>query len=256
MRPALTLAALATAAFLPAAYAQDTAVPAAGLKDLIASDREAFNEAVADYLLENPEVIIEAMKVLQTREDDAAARRDLDMLAENRDAIFNNASDWSGGNLQGDVVLVEFMDYRCGYCHKAFEEVEQLVKSDGNIRFVLKEFPVLGDQSVLAAQFAIAVKMLHGDEVYKKAHDALFAMRGDMTPETLARVATDLGLDPGPLLAKAATPEVQAVIDANYALADTMAINGTPTFVIDDAMVRGYVPLDGMRQIVERQRKG
>lgn len=249
MRPALALAALLTAVSVPA-------VKAESLKDMIAAEPEVFNDAVADYLLANPEIIIEAMKVLQSREDDAAASRDIDMLAANRDAIFNNAADWSGGNLQGDVVLVEFMDYRCGYCHKAFEEVEELVKSDGNIRFVLKEFPVLGDQSVLAAKFAIAVKMLHGDEAYKKAHDALFAMRGDMTPETLTRLAEGLGYDGAALLAKAAAPEVQAVIDANYALADTMAINGTPTFVIDDAMVRGYVPLDGMRQIVERQRKG
>lgn len=249
MRPALALAALLTAVSVPA-------VKAESLKDMIAAEPEVFNDAVADYLLANPEIIIEAMKVLQSREDDAAASRDIDMLAANRDAIFNNAADWSGGNLQGDVVLVEFMDYRCGYCHKAFEEVEELVKSDGNIRFVLKEFPVLGEQSVLAAKFAIAVKMLHGDEAYKKAHDALFAMRGDMTPDTLTRLAEGLGHDGAALLAKAATPEVQAVIDANYALADIMAINGTPTFVIDDAMVRGYVPLDGMRQIVERQRKG
>ncbi|NPD16149.1 DsbA family protein [Xinfangfangia sp. D13-10-4-6] len=249
MRPALTLAALFTAVTFSAAQAE-------GLKDMIASEPEVFNQAVADYLLENPEIILEAMKVLQSREDDASAQRDIDMLAENRDAIFNNANDWAGGNLQGDVTVVEFMDYRCGYCHKAFAEVEELVKTDGNIRFVLKEFPVLGEQSVLAAKFAIAVRMIHGDEAYKKAHDALFAMRGDMTPESLSRVATDMGLDPAAILAKAETPEVQAVIEANYALADKMAINGTPTFVIDDAMVRGYVPLDGMRQIVERQREG
>lgn len=249
MRSALALAALLTAAHIPAAGAES-------LKEMIAAEPEAFNEAVADYLMENPEIIIEAMKVLQSREDDAAAQRDVDMLAANRDAIFNNTSDWSGGNLQGDVVLVEFMDYRCGYCHKAYEEVEELVKSDGNIRFVLKEFPVLGDQSVLASKFAIAVRMLHGDEAYKKAHDALFAMRGDMTPETLTRLAGGLGFDGAAVLAKAGSPEVQAVIDANYALADTMAINGTPTFVIEDAMVRGYVPLDGMRQIVARAREG
>ncbi|WP_112309119.1 DsbA family protein [Pseudogemmobacter bohemicus] len=249
MRPALALAALLTAVSVPA-------VKAESLKEMIAAEPEAFNEAVADYLLSNPEIIIEAMKVLQTREDDAAAVRDIEMLAANREAIFNSAADWAGGNLQGDVVMVEFMDYRCGYCQKAYAEVEELVKSDGNIRFVLKEFPVLGDQSVLASKFAIAVRMLHGDDAYKKAHDALFTMRGEMSPETLTRLAEELGFDGAVLLAKAATPEVQAVIDANYALADTLQINGTPTFVLEGAMVRGYVPLDGMRQIVERQREG
>lgn len=247
MRLALTLAA-ALSAPLPAL--------AEGLTDMTEAERAAFGEAVRDYLLENPEVIIDAMKVLQTREDKAAAEQDLLMLAENRETIFNNPNDWAGGNLAGDITVVEFMDYRCGYCHKAFQEVEELVASDGNIRFVLKEFPVLGEQSVLAAKFAISVRMLHGDEAYKAAHDALFAMRGDMTTESLSRLAGQLGHDPAGILVQMEAPEVQAVIDETYALADLMEINGTPTFVIDEAMVRGYVPLDGMRQIVERQREG
>lgn len=247
MRLALTLAA-ALSAPLPAL--------AEGLTDMTEAERAAFGEAVRDYLLENPEVIIDAMKVLQTREDKAAAEQDLLMLAENRETIFNNPNDWAGGNLAGDITVVEFMDYRCGYCHKAFQEVEELVASDGNIRFVLKEFPVLGEQSVLASKFAISVRMLHGDEAYKAAHDALFAMRGDMTTESLSRLAGQLGHDPAGILVQMEAPEVQAVIDETYALADLMEINGTPTFVIDEAMVRGYVPLDGMRQIVERQREG
>ncbi|VDC33053.1 DsbA family protein [Pseudogemmobacter humi] len=247
MRLALTLAAALSAPF-PAL--------AEGLTDMTEAERAAFGEAVRDYLLENPEVIIDAMKVLQTREDKAAAEQDLLMLAENRETIFNNPNDWAGGNLAGDITVVEFMDYRCGYCHKAFQEVEELVASDGNIRFVLKEFPVLGEQSVLAAKFAISVRMLHGDAAYKAAHDALFAMRGDMTIESLSRLAGQLGHDPAGILVQMEAPEVQAMIDETYALAETMQINGTPTFVIDEAMVRGYVPLDGMRQIVLRQREG
>ena len=247
MRLALTLAAALTAP-IPAL--------AEGLTDMTEAERAAFGEAVRDYLLENPEVIIDAMKVLQTREDKAAAEQDLLMLAENRETIFNNPNDWAGGNLAGDITVVEFMDYRCGYCHKAFQEVEELVASDGNIRFVLKEFPVLGEQSVLAAKFAISVRMLHGDAAYKAAHDALFAMRGDMTIESLSRLAGQLGHDPAGILVQMEAPEVQAMIDETYALAETMQINGTPTFVIDEAMVRGYVPLDGMRQIVLRQREG
>lgn len=240
---------------IAAAVLAASPVLADGLTDMTDAERAAFREEVKAYLMENPDVIIEAMTVLQEREDAAAADRDLQMMAENKDAIFNSATDWVGGNPQGDITLVEFMDYRCGYCRKAYEEVEELVKSDGNIRFVMKEFPILGEQSLLSSQFALAVKMLYGEEAYKAAHDALITLRGDATPETLATLATQLGHDPAAVAAKMADPAVMDVIKANHELATTMEINGTPTFVIDETMVRGYVPLDGMRQIVDGQRK-
>jgi protein-disulfide isomerase len=239
---------------IAAALLAASPVLADGLTDMTDSERAAFREEVKAYLLENPDVIIEAMTVMQEREDAAAAERDLQMLADNKAAIYENGNDWVGGNPQGDITLVEFMDYRCGYCRKAYEEVEELVKSDGNIRFVMKEFPILGEQSLLSSQFAIAVKMLYGEEAYKAAHDALITLRGDATPETLATLAAQLGHDPAAVAAKMAEPDVMDIIKANHALATTMEINGTPTFVVDQTMVRGYVPLDGMRQIVEGQR--
>lgn len=245
MRLALPLVATLTA----------TSALAGGLGEMTDAERDAFRAEVKAYLMENPEVIVEAMTELQVRDDRAAANRDLQMLAEQKDAIYNSPDDWVGGNPDGDITVVEFMDYRCGYCRKAYEETEELVKSDGNIRFVLKEFPILGEQSVLSAQFAIAIKMLYGADAYKAAHDALITLRGDATAETLARLATDLGHDAAAVADQMAKPEVMAVIEANHALAQTMEINGTPTFVIDQTMVRGYVPLDGMRDIVEGQRQ-
>lgn len=230
-----------------------TALPATA--EMTDAEREAFRAEVRAYLLENPEVLIEAMDVLQDRQEQAAASRDLQMLSDNADRIYNSASDWAGGNLEGDITVVEFMDYRCGYCKKAFVEVEELVKTDGNIRFVLKEFPILGEASVMASKFAIAVRMLHGDDAYKVAHDELMVMRGDVTPETLARLAEKLGHDAAAISAQMEAPEVTAIIQENHDLANLMEINGTPAFVIDQTMVRGYVPLEGMRQIVEGQRK-
>ncbi len=228
---------------------------AGGLGEMTEAERAAFREEVRAYLLENPEVIVEAMTELQVREDMAAADRDLQLMEENKDAIYHSAADWVGGNPDGDITVVEFMDYRCGYCRKAYQEVEDLVGTDGNIRFVLKEFPILGEESLLSSQFAISVRMLYGDEAYKKAHDALIVLRGEANAETLSRLASDLGHDPAAVTAKMASEEVKAVIMANHDLATALEINGTPTFVIDRTMVRGYVPLDGMRQIVEGQRK-
>lgn len=232
-----------------------TTALAGGLGEMSDSERQSFRDEVKAYLLENPEVLVEAMGVLQAREEQSAAAQDLQMLADNHDVIFNDPASWAGGNLEGDITVVEFVDYRCGYCRKAHDEVAELVKSDGNIRLVLKEFPILGEESLLSSQFAIAVLQLHGPEAYKAAHDALIALRGSPDAATLARLAVDLGLDAKAIEARMSSPEVMSVIEANHALADKMQISGTPTFVIDQTLVRGYVPLDGMRQIVEGQRQ-
>lgn len=240
MRRLAASAALATALFALPLHAEMTA-----------DERLALQGEIRAYLLEHPEVLVEAMGILQTREEAAALERDALLVQANADVIFASPDDWVGGNPEGDITLVEFMDYQCGYCRKAYSEVEELVASDGNIRFVVKEFPILGEASLLSAQFAIAVRQLHGDAAYEGAHDALIALRGEPTVETLARLATDLGLDPKPIADRMDSDAVMAVIEANHALAEKMEISGTPTFVLKDTMLRGYVPLDGMREIVE-----
>lgn len=245
------LAALITAAALlaPPALAQ-------GLESMTDAERAAFRAEVKAYLMENPEVLVEAMNVLQDRQDTAEASRDADMLKANAAAIFNDPASYVGGNPAGDITIVEFLDYRCSYCRKANDEVAELVKSDGNIRFIVKEFPILGDDSVTSSRFAISVLQLHGAEVYATLHDALMTLRGSPDLETLSRMATDLGLAPQPILDHMAAAEVTAVIDANHGLGTALAISGTPTFVINGTLLRGYVPLDGMRQIVADERAG
>ncbi len=246
----LATTALALGLALPAA------LPAAAfdMTALTEAERAALRAEVKAYLLENPEVMLEVFKVLEDRQAEAETVKDEQMLAENADALFQSPTDWVGGNPQGDITLVEFLDYRCGYCRKAYSEVEELVKSDGNIRFIVKEFPILGEESLLSSQFAIATRLVAGDEAYKKAHDALIALRGDATRESLGALAGDLGLDGAAILAKMDSPEVKAVIEANHALGTAMQINGTPSFVIEGSMLRGYVPLDGMQQIVAAER--
>jgi protein-disulfide isomerase len=239
-------------AALAALAASLTILPAQA--EMTVEDREDLRAEIRAYLLENPEVLIEAMAILQTREAEAAEARDLLLLADNAGAIFRSPDDWVGGNPEGDVTLVEFMDYRCSYCRKAYAEVEELVNSDGNIRFVVKEFPILGDASLLSAQFAIAVRQLHGDAAYEAAHDALIELRGEPTPETLARLAADLGHEAQPIMDRMKSPEVAAVIEANHALANTLSISGTPTFIVPEMMLRGYLPLEEMQVIVAEVR--
>ena len=239
---------------LIAGLALATRLSAPALAEMTTAERDAFRAEVRAYLLEHPEVLIEAMNELEARDQIAAAERDKAMLAEYDDQIFNDPASWVGGNPDGDITVVEFIDYRCGYCRKAWQEVDQLVEGDGNIRFVLKEFPILGEASVLSSRFAIAVLQLHGNDAYRAAHDALLSMRADPSPEALARLAEDMGLDPQPIADRMNSAEVTKVIEDNHRLAQTMDISGTPTFVVGGTMVRGYVPLDAMQDIVAEQR--
>lgn len=226
------------------------------LADLTDDDRAAFRDEVRSYLLENPEILVEAMEILKAREADAELQNDLLLVQNNAAALFSSPTDWVGGNPDGDITIVEFMDYRCSYCRKAHAEISELIKSDGSIRFVLKEYPILGVESDLASRFAIAVLQIGGDSAYLAAHDALMTLRADVSAESLQQLAVNLGLDAAAISARMQSDEVLAVIAANRALGDIMKINGTPTFIVDQTMLRGYVPLDGMRQIVADERNG
>ncbi len=237
------LAALATAAAL--------ALPAQALdlNDMSTAERAAFQAEIRAYLLDNPEVIMEAVAVLEQRQAQEQAQADVDLVKANADALFNDGHSWVGGNPEGDITLVEFMDYRCGYCRRAFPEVENLVELDGNIRVIVKEFPILGEQSMLAARFAIATLQQAGDEAYKQVHDALMTFNGDITETSLRRLADGFGFDVDTIIGHMDSDAVTEVIAANHALGQRMNITGTPSFVMQDQMLRGYVPLEAMQQI-------
>lgn len=243
--------------FVTASVAAITlALPVAAL-DLSAmddKDRTAFRAEVRAYLMDNPEVIMEAVAVLEQRETAQKDKLDVDLVKINAQDLFEDGHSWSGGNPEGDITLVEFTDYRCGYCRKAHAEVAKLVKSDGNIRFVLKEYPILGDASVITARFAIATKQIAGDEAYHNVHDALMTFNGEPNPVTLRRIGDGLGLDSDAIMAAMESDEVTAVLAANHALGARMQINGTPSFVMNDQMLRGYLPLDAMRQVAAELR--
>ncbi|MGC9417566.1 MAG: DsbA family protein [Rhodovulum sp.] len=242
--PAATLLALGLA--LPA--------QAFDLSAMTEDERTAFRAEVRSYLMDNPEVLMEAIQVLEQRQAEAQAQNDETLVQVNADELFRDGHSWVGGNPEGDITLVEFMDYRCGYCRKAFEEVEQLVASDGNIRFIVKEFPILGEQSVLSSRFAVATLQVAGAEAYKQVHDALVTFRGNITEESLKTMGDSLDLDTGAIMDQMQSPEVEAVLAANHSLAQRMQISGTPTFVIESQMLRGYVPLEGMREVVAQTR--
>ncbi len=246
-----------TRPILPAmATALCLALPAQAfdLGNMSDAERDSFRAEIRAYLIENPEVIMEAVAVLEQRDQAAQAQTDNDLVQANADALFNDGHSWVGGNPNGDITLVEFMDYRCGYCRRAFEEVEQLIEQDGNIRLVLKEFPILGEESELSARFATSAQQLAGDDAYKATHDTLMAFTGPINDTSLSRVADTLGLDGAALLAHMSSDQVTEVITQNRQLGQRLQISGTPSFVMNDQMLRGYLPLEGMVQLAEEIR--
>jgi protein-disulfide isomerase len=228
-----------------------TSVFAQGLTD---AERTDFRAEVRAYLLENPEVLMEAIAVLESRQAEAETTRDERLATLNADALVNDGFSYEGGNLDGDITIVEFIDYRCSFCRRAHPEVAELISSDGNIRIITKEFPILGEQSVLASQFAVATKIVAGDAAYKQVSDALMKLRSDVTPASLSSLASAFDLDTDAIFAEMESPAVQQVLANNRALGERMQISGTPTFVFGDQMVRGYVDLTQMRAIVEAER--
>jgi len=239
---------------LSAALAALTTVNPAFATDIITMtdvERDVFRAEVRAYLLENPEVLLEAIAVLEDRQAAEAVNTEAALLLENADEIFNDGVSYVGGNPDGDVTIVEFTDYRCGYCKKAHPEIAELIASDGNIRLIYKEFPILGPDSLTAANFAMATLMVSGPEAYKSINDALMEMRGVPSNETFINMANEHGLDTDAVMAKMKSDEVSQAIQANRALGQRLNISGTPTFIIGDQFVRGYLPLDNMRAVVK-----
>lgn len=224
------------------------------LERMSEAERGAFRAEVRAYLLDNPEVIMEAVELLQQREAASEAAHDLALVKALRSEIFEDGYSWVGGNPDGDITLVEFVDYRCGYCRRAHDEVRELVKVDGNIRLIVKEFPILGEASILSSRFAIAVKQTSGNDDYDTVHEALITLKSDPSPTVLSRLAESLGLDAEKVLDHMNSDSVSQEIARTRALARELNISGTPTFVMQDQLLRGYLPYEAMASLVAEKR--
>lgn len=236
----------------PVAMAQDA--EAFDFANMTPEQKTVFGAEVRAYLLENPQVIMEAVAVLEEREKAAQGAQDDTLVADNMARLLDDGFSWVGGNPDGDVTVIEFSDYRCGFCRRAHPEVSELIESDGNIRYIVKEFPILGEASVVSSRFAIATQIVAGDDAYKAVHDALITLEGNPGNGPLRRIAETLGLDAEAIMAEMDSDEVTRRITETRELALAMNINGTPSFVFGDQMIRGYAPLPTMRQIVDEVR--
>jgi protein-disulfide isomerase len=194
-----------------------------------------MEELIRSYLLENPEILREMATTLEAKDKQAEDEMRSKAMATLAPEIFRTATDPSIGNPNGDVTIVEFMDYNCGWCKKSMSEVSTLLKADDKLRVVFKEFPIFGEHSEYAARAALAAAK---QNKYWELHQAMFSHEGQVTTDVVNQLAEGLGLD--------MTKEIGEHIAANMQLGKQLAINGTPAFIIDDQVHGGYLPLDGM----------
>lgn len=213
---------------------------------------DEFERRIRAYLLDNPEVIVEAMQRLDARRRAVAQDEARAVLAARADEVFRDAASPVGGNPEGDVTLVEFFDYDCPYCRQVAAVVAEAAAADGQLRIVYKEFPILGPNSVFAAKAALAA---HRQERYLAFHKALMQVRGTVNEEAVFAAAAKVGLDIERLKADMQDADLQAAIDRNLALAAALRINGTPGFVIGNETLRGAADLKTLQALVRTARE-
>lgn len=237
----------------PALLASDVAPPAAPADGLDESQIVAVRDLIRDHLLANPEIIRDAINELQRKEAEAALAAQATMIADDKDRIFASSHQVVLGNPDGDVTLVEFFDYNCGYCKRAHADMKKLIDEDGNLRIVLKEFPVLGDGSVEAAHVSIAVRIAAPD-MAADFHDALILDRGQVNGTRALAVAEDMGLDMAKIQEAMESEEVKATIEESYDLAEKLSLTGTPSYVTAKEVIVGAVGYDTLKAKIDDAR--
>jgi protein-disulfide isomerase len=212
--------------------------------------RQAIGEVVKEYLLKNPEVLQEAIAELERRQAETQKAAQASALSQSREALLNSPRDFAAGNPSGDVTLVEFFDYNCGYCKRALVDLQALMKADPKLKVVLKDFPVLGPESVEASRVALAAKkQLKGEKLFEY-HVKLMETRGRVNGERAMAVAKEMGVDAARLQKDMEAPDVKATLQENVSLGDKLGLSGTPAFVVGDEVISGAVGLEPMRRTV------
>jgi len=214
--------------------------------------RGAIEQIVRDYLVSHPDVLVEAMSALREKQEAEQAKARQAALTTNRDQLLKDPATPVGGNAEGDVTLIEFFDYQCGYCKAVFQDLQKLLKDDPKLRFVYKELPILSPASRLAAQAALASQ---AQGKYVAFHNALMSHRGQLSEEVIFRLAGSAGLDLERLRQDMADPRIERQLNANQELAEALEIRGTPGFVLGSQVIPGVLDLGALKKMIADERK-
>jgi protein-disulfide isomerase len=225
-------------------------VPLAATADEL--DEARMRELVYEAIRDRPEIIVEALEILQRRDQEQQAAATQSLLSDQRSLLERDPNAPVLGNPDGDVTVVEFFDYNCPFCKRAMPEVQGLLEDDRNVRLVYREWPILGEGSVFAARAALASRK---QGKYEEFHWALMGLKGRVEEASVLRLAKKIGLDVDQLRTDMDSPEVEAHIATSMQLAQTLGFNGTPSFVIGDARVPGLVEQARLQSFVDETRE-
>ena len=239
------VALIALAAFSSGAMAAEKS----GLSD---ADRAEIKQMVRDYILANPEIINEAIDALDAKTAKGKSDKRNETIAKRRQELFSPSEGTIIGNPKGDVTVVEFFDYNCGYCKSMFQGIAELLKEDRSMRLVLKEYPILGPASMTASRAALAARK---QGKYAELHLALLSHKGQLSDAVVMDVASKAGLDMKKLENDMKDPAITEVIVKNHNLADELGIDGTPSLIIGDAFVPGAISKDKLVEHISKARK-
>ena len=220
--------------------------------------RGEIEKIIRDYLLKNPELLQEVIQEMERRQAQAEAEKHKEAIKEHAALLFNSKRQIVLGNPEGDVTMVEFFDYNCGFCRKALADKIELMKNDPKLRLVLKEFPVLGEGSTQAAQVAVSVRLQDktGGKKYFEFHQKMFASRGAIDKARALAVVREIGLDAARAERDMGSDEVRQTLEEGFRLAEALGINGTPTYVLAGQVVVGAVGTEKLREAINTARCG
>jgi len=227
--------------------------PANKTQTASALSQDVTDASIERYIRAHPEVIEQSLQSLESKREAEQRERQKAILATKQQELLHDPESPVSGNPKGEITLVEFYDYRCGFCKKAASAVTELQKVDPRVRVVYKDFPILGEPSELAAKAALASR---AQGKHRAFHEALLASHADMTKKEIMKIAVSVGLDARRLEADMANPKWQAVIDKNRALARAIGISGTPGFIVGTELVPGALDLNGLKELIARAGHG
>ena len=226
-------------------------LPAWAAEHMSEEEKQAIENLVRDYLMANPDVILESVRLYREQEAVAEQERVSATLASLGDILADDPITPIMGNPDGAITIVEFFDYQCGYCKKVLSVVKEMISTNQNIRLVFMEFPILGEESVLASRASLAI-WINWPDRYEAFHNALMGGRGAISQSRIMEIAATLDLDTNQLAEAMNDPRINEALGDNQDLAESLGISGTPAFIIGDQLIPGAIDISTMRELVEK----
>jgi protein-disulfide isomerase len=217
------------------------------------AQRIEINKIVQSFIMENPQVILDAVQQMQAKAKEGKKALIKKNLITSREKLINDPNSPTSGNPKGDVTIVEFFDYRCVYCKRVLPTMLKAVKEDGNVRIVYKELPVLGAESVVASRASLAAWRL-APKKYEAFHTTLMANKGHFSELKIRSIASDLSIDGNALIEGMKSSDIDFILNENHALAQSLGISGTPAFIIGEELVPGAVDMNTLKRMIKKAR--